>query len=403
MSIMAKRKSSKSIHFVDLDGVGRFLFQVVTIADGSDYLKFAFNSTQSSKVIYTEPGSTYIDDSLLRSYGEISYKADGALLIKFPENSQDPKVYKNPDGKDATRKPLKEISDWEPLFVGKIIRYQDCIDGKTDDIVEFPRNDELFNGDPFEYVVYLGNCRNVDLPKSYEAGTSLRLSMIAEELDLLVLVSKSNYRGFPFQFGSIKGWNNNNVVQVIDPLTGKTTDHLLNMAIYRTAAKITPHTGNIIDENKDPEFKVSLKAATGRDSKIARPTPDPYSINVYRVSSGYLIEVRPRAGVWFPFSIAVPHDEREKVGGQRPVFSVGAPDKPPSLLGTLILFWDGVGGGTDRDGAQWWMMNPAGDVTPEKSFYLFVRDIPSLIAFGPRKGPQYTYRLLPLERPPIRT
>ena len=401
---MSKRKSSKSIHFVDIDNVSRFLFQVVTISNDSDYLKFAFNSPQSTKLIYTEQGFTYTDDSLLRSFGEISYKPDGALLIKFPKNSKDPKtIYDNPDGEGARRKPLKEIQDWEPVFIGKIIRYQDCIVNKTDDVVELLRNDELFNGDPFQYIVYLGNSSNSHVPNGVQNSVPLRLSKITDELDLFISVSKSVCSGFPFAFGNIKGWNSNNVVQVIDPLTGKTTNHLLNIAIYRTAAKITPYAGNINNEESNLTLSKTIKVTWDRSNIVTRATPDPYKLNTYSVSGGYMIEVRSRSGVWFPFSIGVPLDEKEKVGSHNPVFLVGDPDQPLIPSGTSILVWDSVSEGADRDGKRWWIINPAVEITPEKSFYLFVREIPSIIAFGPRKGPQYTYKLLPLERPPIPT
>lgn len=152
----------------------------------------------------------------------------------------------------------------------------------------------------------------------------------------------------------------------------------------------------------DTNWKERIKAAAeGRTPAITRPTLDPYSINIYSVRGGYLIEVRPRAGVWYPFSIAVPLDEKEKVAGPNPIYVLGAPSNPPRLSGGLILQWDGVGESTGHDGTKWWMMSPSCDVTPAKSFYLFARDIPSIIAFGPRIGPLFTYRLLPLERPPI--
>ena len=146
----------------------------------------------------------------------------------------------------------------------------------------------------------------------------------------------------------------------------------------------------------DPEWKERIQAAAeGRAPEINRPLLDQYSLKVHNVDGGYLIEVRPRAGVWFPFSFAVPLDEKEKVRGREAIFIFNTPGQPPNPPNGLIMQWDGVGEANGHDGNKWWMLSPAGEVTPTKSFFLFAQELPSLIAFGPRKGRMFT-RKLPL-------
>lgn len=146
----------------------------------------------------------------------------------------------------------------------------------------------------------------------------------------------------------------------------------------------------------DPDWKERIKAAAERrDPQVARASIPPYSLAVHDVEGGHFIEVRPRAGVWYPFSIAVPIDEKQKARGQNPIILPGAPGHPPTPQGGFILQFDGVGEGTGSDGAKWWIMSPSGDASPAKSFFLFVTDIPTMVAFGPRNGPLFTHRFAP--------
>jgi hypothetical protein len=145
----------------------------------------------------------------------------------------------------------------------------------------------------------------------------------------------------------------------------------------------------------DPDWKERILAAVqGRSVAIPKPLLEPYSLKVHSVEGGYLIEVRPRAGVWFPFSFAVPDDEKEKIGEHRPTFLFAAPGQPPPPPEAFILQFDAIGPSTGGDGTRWWTISPSGEVTPAKSFFIFAKEIPSVIAFGPRNGP-----LFKVERP----
>jgi len=141
----------------------------------------------------------------------------------------------------------------------------------------------------------------------------------------------------------------------------------------------------------DPDWKERILAAVeGRVPSVSRAGLDPYSLKVHTVEGGYLIEVRPRAGVWFPFAFAVPLEEKEKVGGRQPIFLFDTPGQPPPPPDAIITQYDGIGPSTGDEQAKWWIINPSGDVTPAKSFFLFATAIPTIIAFGPRSGPLFT-------------
>lgn len=149
----------------------------------------------------------------------------------------------------------------------------------------------------------------------------------------------------------------------------------------------------------DPDWKERvLSAVENRSPAISRPLFEPYSLKVHSVEGGCLIEVRPRAGVWFPFSFAVPDDEKEKVDERRPTFLFDAPGEPPPPPDYYVSQLDALGTFTFDDGTRWWKIDPSGDVTPSKSFFLFAKEVPSVIAFGPRKGP-----LFRVERPGFRS
>lgn len=146
----------------------------------------------------------------------------------------------------------------------------------------------------------------------------------------------------------------------------------------------------------DPDWKERIHAAAeSRAPLISKPAIEPYSLKVHKVEGGSFIEVRPRAGVWFPFSFAVPLDEKEKVRGYDAIFLFSSPGQAPNPPEGLIVQWDHVGKSTGHDGSKWWMLSPSGEVNPTKSFFLFVLELPTLIAFGQRNARMFTKRLLP--------
>jgi len=145
----------------------------------------------------------------------------------------------------------------------------------------------------------------------------------------------------------------------------------------------------------DPDWIERVVAgAEKRPLNITSPIIKPYYHKVHRISDGYAIEFRPRAGVWYPFVAGLPYSERDKL--MPPEFMPGAPNHPPSFDSGAITWCDGDGVVTTSDDLQWWAITAHEQATPTKSYYLFVKELPSRVMFGPEDG---TLRWVPL-RPP---
>lgn len=138
---------------------------------------------------------------------------------------------------------------------------------------------------------------------------------------------------------------------------------------------------------RDPDWKERIVAAAeNRDVNVQRPRIAPYHFAVHRQATpltGFVIEVRPRAGSWSPFVMAIPIAEKDRV---KPHIMHGAPGRVPSV-GALF----GAGEGTTGDWAFCFAQNEA---TPTMSYYIFCSQLPSKLLFGADGGAQYT-----IERP----
>jgi hypothetical protein len=111
---MSKNKVKLSVCFRDKDGHNRFLFYVLNYGKSKDEVKFSFNrSKDNTTIIAIEEGQVYPDDSLMRSFAELSYHEDGSLLWKYPRTKKEKNVLRtNPHGKGSRRTPLTEIGIW---------------------------------------------------------------------------------------------------------------------------------------------------------------------------------------------------------------------------------------------------------------------------------------------------
>jgi hypothetical protein len=138
--------------------------------------------------------------------------------------------------------------------------------------------------------------------------------------------------------------------------------------------------------SSDPDWKERIKAAAERRTPdINKPRIEPYRVRRHEVPGGFLIEIRPRAGSWFPFIVGVPLREKD-VLGKHPIVIPGAPEIPPKPGGGLILSYRGEGEVISNDGRHWWTISPAEEATPTKSFYMFVAELPTCIVFGAQNG-----------------
>jgi len=133
---------------------------------------------------------------------------------------------------------------------------------------------------------------------------------------------------------------------------------------------------------RDPDWKERIVAAAeGRDVNIQRPRIAPYHFALHQQNPpaiGLVIEVRPRAGSWSPFIMAIPAAEKDRV---KPRIMHGAPGRVPSM-GALF----GTGEGVKDDWAYCFAQNEA---TPTMSYYIFCSEAPSKLLFGADGGAQY--------------
>ena len=139
----------------------------------------------------------------------------------------------------------------------------------------------------------------------------------------------------------------------------------------------------------DADWKERIKAAAeGRAPSTSRPFVNPYDVQRHPVEGGTVVEFRPRAGTWYPFVVAVPLDEKEKLGKHTLVLP-GGPGSPPDTSGEVMISYDRQGEVTIKND-DWWFVQPSGEANPGKSFYLFVKEVPSRILFGEAEGRVWT-------------
>lgn len=134
----------------------------------------------------------------------------------------------------------------------------------------------------------------------------------------------------------------------------------------------------------DSDWKERVKAAAERRTPdIGRPTIGPYHLRVHQRSSPvdpHVIEVRPRAGTWSPFVVAIPSTEKDTVSLE---IYRGAPGST-FFGGGLINRIEAV-----SDDRQWYFISAGDEATPTQSYYIFCREIPTKLVFGALGGPQY--------------
>jgi hypothetical protein len=137
----------------------------------------------------------------------------------------------------------------------------------------------------------------------------------------------------------------------------------------------------------DPDWKERITAAAERrDASIGRPTVDPYECRVHNLQRGFAIEVRPRAGTWAPFAIAILAQEKDAV---RPSLGYGPRGNPNAVSG--MLFGTGEEPSVNGEG---WILYAQSECTPTQSYYLFCTELPSLVLFGVRNSePMYSVNI----------
>lgn len=144
----------------------------------------------------------------------------------------------------------------------------------------------------------------------------------------------------------------------------------------------------------DPDWKERIVAAVERrEATITRSEVEPYELRVHEWEAGgaeaCIIEMRPRAGTWSPFVVAIPAAEHETVA---PMLNHGAARRPPT--GPVVTaFLHNVREGVSADG-RWWFVSAGNEASPTQSYYVTCQVRPSIVVFGVADGePQYQVEL----------
>ena len=187
----------KSIYFRDIENLEYFLFQIINVGKGSEHLKFVFNSKKDSTAItYTASDTSFEESDIIGRHGEITYKNDGTILLKFPRGKhQNNNLYVNPFGNGISKLPLKKIRDWIPIINYKIADYSLCKKKESKFPIYIPTHEKIFDGTPFECIIYLGHMAYANPPNNGMNEMIFRLNDVAEKIDLIVWFFKSDFRG----------------------------------------------------------------------------------------------------------------------------------------------------------------------------------------------------------------
>jgi hypothetical protein len=127
----------------------------------------------------------------------------------------------------------------------------------------------------------------------------------------------------------------------------------------------------------DPGWKERVVAAAeGRLPSVSTAEIKPFMLAQHPAPEPFrvVIEVRPRAGSWFPFMAAIPVAEKERTGM---ALRSGPRGRVPPFAGVVFS----GGSGVSEDG-QWYFEQGGEEGTPTRSYYLFFKEMPTKFAFG---------------------
>jgi len=213
---MSKIKVNISVYFQCADSKEYFLFQVLNFGKDTDELKFIFNNPSSGTGgMYSESKNEFTGSELVRLQPEITYHSKGLLHIILPQyNDRISTEYKN---RQIRRAPLSEILEWSPFIRYTVVNYNLCKKPSASYKVVISANQKLFDGTPFECILFLGAKDNLT-PLSKSTESTIRVPDVANGLDLLVCVYKSLYRGEMMRIRNtdIQVWSTNNIIEIVE-------------------------------------------------------------------------------------------------------------------------------------------------------------------------------------------
>jgi TIR domain len=132
---------------------------------------------------------------------------------------------------------------------------------------------------------------------------------------------------------------------------------------------------------RDPDWRERIKAATEHRSPAIYPGDiDPFEIKLHRLPKQFLIEVRPRAGIWTPFLAAIPITEKDNV---KPELAFGPSGRPPGA--SMISVRQPR---PSLDGNMWVLL-AENEANPTHSYFVVCESLPTALVFGSIDGPKF--------------
>lgn len=185
-------KIDRSLFFKGADGKDHFLFQILNYGKIDD-LKFIFNAKdEGTGIVYSSDGSLVSKEDIIKQYSEISYHNDGVMHYKLPKDRDNGKD----DYRDRFRRtPLGETTSFFPIIKYTVVSYDLCKKKRSSNGIFLPENTQIFNGEPFECLIYLGNLKYANPPNNQPSEMIFRVNDVAKDIDLIVWIYKSSYKG----------------------------------------------------------------------------------------------------------------------------------------------------------------------------------------------------------------
>lgn len=206
---------NQSIYFIDAKGKEYFLFQVVNFGK-KDELKFTFNAKkQGTGIIHSPDDSFTTKKDVIKPFVEISYHSDGYIHYKLPRyKKEDRDIYRC----RIKKIPLIQIGDWNPIIKYTVANYGLCKKPQSSSRVLLPKNNLIFNGEPFECIIWLGNLQYANPPNDNLSEIIYRINNVAMNIDLIVWIIKSSYRGkiLTIPKTNITIFNESNIIQIVE-------------------------------------------------------------------------------------------------------------------------------------------------------------------------------------------
>lgn len=134
----------------------------------------------------------------------------------------------------------------------------------------------------------------------------------------------------------------------------------------------------------DPDWKERVcSGVEGRKPNIPNDNIAPFVFKIHPKEQ--ILEMRPKAGVWSPFILIFPLNEKNNVS---PQIGHGSANNLNSMKNALfnIEF-------RENKEKNLWVFKADMEATPSRSYYLQYRFMPSFIAFGDANSPTGLYKL----------